>query len=383
MVSISLVKRRYRLADGTKAESKTWYAQIRWSNPRASYLRDTGSTARREAQSIANRLAREIEENELRDLYKPRHTLEGMFSTWIEESGKELRSGKDIKWQITLLLEVMGGKTPIKDISNKTIHEFVQGAKERKKSHTVINRCLTRLRATLNYAARKWEAPVSNKIDWPSHFGKEPKVREIYLSPEDARRFMERLPNHIALAMAFSLYTGMRLTELSTLTWEQIDFDRGTASVDTKGGGRRTVWLSKKAVSLLELCPRQRASIFDLENRRKHWERVRKEMGRPEIHWHDLRAMTATWARQYAGKDLRLIGQAMGHSDTKVTERYARVVDREIATMLDMLPDLGEPMQAKAQIEQTSTTNNGGRRRLMDATKSNRIKEFSGRGEGI
>jgi site-specific recombinase XerD len=37
---------------------------------------------------------------------------------------------------------------------------------------------------------------------------------------------------------------------------------------------------------------------------------------------------------------MRLIQATLGHSDAKVTERYARVIDREIVTMLDKLPDI-------------------------------------------
>jgi hypothetical protein len=39
-------------------------------------------------------------------------------------------------------------------------------------------------------------------------------------------------------------------------------------------------------------------------------------------------------------RDLSLIGKALGHSGTQVTERYARVVDQEIVEMLNQLPDI-------------------------------------------
>jgi len=52
----------------------------------------------------------------------------------------------------------------------------------------------------------------------------------------------------------------------------------------------------------------------------------------------------ATWSRQFAKADISLISKALGHSGTQVTERYARVVDREIVEMLDQLPDI-TPLQ--------------------------------------
>jgi len=70
----------------------------------------------------------------------------------------------------------------------------------------------------MNYAAEMWEESI-RVISWRKMMQEEGSTREVYLSPEEARRLMERLPSHIALAFAFSLYTGMRLDELETLIW--------------------------------------------------------------------------------------------------------------------------------------------------------------------
>jgi len=345
MSSVCIFKRKRK----GKPE-KIYTAQIRFgeSHGGATYWRSTGVTDRREAEAIARRIAREIEENELPRRGVEILTVADMFSRWIDERGHELRSGKDIKWQIEMILRLVGGTKEVRELGNKDINAFVQDAKLEKAGPVVINRCLGRLRATLNYAAEMWEEPVK-VISWKKLMQDEPNDREIYLSPEEARRLMEILPLHIGLAMAFSLYTGMRLDELTTLTWDRVDWERGAAAVFTKGRGkeliRRTVWLSGKAVAILirireMLAKTDSGSVFDLTNRRKHWEKARVAIGRSDVTWHDLRGMTATWSRQYAGKDIRLISQALGHSDTKVTERYARVVDREIVEMLDQLPDI-------------------------------------------
>ena len=50
---------------------------------------------------------------------------------------------------------------------------------------------------------------------------------------------MELLPQHIAMAFAFTLYTGCRLDELETLTWDRVDRGRSAAIVITKGRGTR------------------------------------------------------------------------------------------------------------------------------------------------
>lgn len=323
--------------------AKVFTAQIKFAGG-ARYLRSTGETDKRKAEAVARRMMAEIEAKELPRRGVEILTVETMFSRWIVEHGQSLRSGKDIKWQVEKILRFIGGAREVRDLSNKDINGFVQDAKAEGAGAVTINRCLETLRAVMNYAAMRWEEPVK-VIAWKTMRLKEAKAREVYLSPEEARRLMAILPEHIALAFAFTLYTGMRLNELETLRWEQIDLERGLATVETKGGGTRPVWLSGKALVILRglkaTAPFRISRVFDLTNRRKHWEAARNEIGRPDVHWHDLRAMTATWARQHSGqKDLSLIGKALGHSGTQVTERYARVVDREIVQMLDQLPDI-------------------------------------------
>jgi integrase len=335
--------------------SKFYTAQIRIGNEkgRATYLRSTGATDRREAEAVARRLMREI----IEDLKSPQPepekeddhlTLADMFSNWIMERGHELRSGKDIKWQVSLILELIGGNRKARDIGNKEVSAFVRDAKVRGYGPVPINRCLSRIRATMNYAALRWEEPIK-VISWMKMMEDEVEARDVYLSPDEARSLMKLLPSHIALAFAFTLYTGCRLDELETLTWDRVDRNRSAAIVITKGRGtrerKRTVWLSQKAIAILIECAAQQGEdpagpVFDLTNRRKHWEKARAAIGRKDVTWHDLRGMTATWSRQYAKADIRLISATLGHSDTKVTERYARVIDQEIVAMLDQLPDV-------------------------------------------
>lgn len=401
MVSISLVKRKYRDKAGRETTTKDWYAQIRFTEPNASYLRSTGTPDKRKAAEAARRLAHEIEESELPARGKPIFTLEGMFSKWIAEYGKDLRSGKDIAWQIKLILEIMGGETLIKTITNKTVHGFVQGAKERGKSEIVINRCLTQLRLTLRYAGKKWEAPVSDKIDWQDHFAKEPEEKEMYISPQEARLFVEVLPPHIGLAFAFSYYTGCRLNEMETLAWEKsaasdtcVDFEERVAIVKTKGRGKKPTYrllrLSDKALTILRTIqqmpkplPKRRmrraepnpSAVFNLENRRKHWERARKIVGREDIVWHGIRHSFGTETSRRAKAGEKLIGKMLGHAPGgDATHRYIHVMADDVYEALEHLPDIGMPkllMHANGQVMQTLEANNNAQKveKDVDAAK--------------
>jgi integrase len=362
MPSIYVFRRKWKDKEGKQQIAKEFSAEIRFSGG-ARYLRRTGETEERRAKAAARGLAADIEAKELPRRGKEVMTLGKMFAKWGMEKGNELRSGKDVAWQIEKLMQFIGEAREVAEIGNKDVNGFVQDAKLAGHGPVVINRCLERLRATMNFAAKRWEEPV-RVIDWREFRQKEPKAREVYLSPPEARRLMEALPKHIALAFAFTLYTGCRLNEMQTLRWDWIDFGRGVANVVTKAQGAeivtRLLWLSEKAMRVLHgvgvppeieigaCVPIERVRVFTLTNRRRHWEAARKKIGREDLHWHDIRAMTASWARQYTRADNTLIAETLGHSDVEVTRRYTRVVDREIVEMLNQLPDIDVAESATA-----------------------------------
>jgi len=59
--------------------------------------------------------------------------------------------------------------------------------------------------------------------------------------------------------------------------------------------------------------------------------------GKPTVRVHDLRHCFATMAIN-AGAPLFVIGKLLGHSDSKMTERYSHVLDQ---TMLDASEKVG------------------------------------------
>jgi len=356
MPSIHVYRRKWRDKQKREIVAKTYSAQIRFSREGRAFLRDTGETNERKAREAARRIADKIAETELVARASDVLTVKRMFAKWVDEYGHRLRSADDIKWQIQKLADGVGLETEVETISNKTIHGFVQGQKAVGASVFVVNRCLETFRSILNYAALRWEAPVK-VIAWKSFMQREPRERNVYLSPEEARALVAACPRHIGLAVLWSLYTGARLDETQTLTWERVDRRHGFVEVLTKAKGEepvyRTIWLSDKSDSVLRSASCDETGhpklvfegqlVFDLTNRRRHWEAARKAIGRPELRFHDLRHVCASWLRQYARSDLKLIGRAVGHSNASTTSRYAHVHDLEVVEAFKRLPDLGLP----------------------------------------
>jgi hypothetical protein len=161
MPSVIVVKRTRKDKDGRTVTDAKYSAQIRFGHPHnASYLRSTGEADRRKAEAAARKIAKTIEENELPRRGTEILTVEDMFAKWIEEHGKNLRSGKDLAWQIKKILQHISGTRPVSELGSKDINGFVQDAKEQGDSAVTINRCLETFRAVMNYAADRWEEPV-------------------------------------------------------------------------------------------------------------------------------------------------------------------------------------------------------------------------------
>ena len=135
------------------------------------------------------------------------------------------------------------------------------------------------------------------------------------------------------------LLTGARKTEIVALSWHEVDFSRKRlvlAPERTKAGnktGERRIALSAAAASVLEEQPGREGWVFPsvrgdghVTGVQKAWERVRAAAGLSSVRLHDLRHSFASFAVAN-GASLYLVGKALGHADTRTTERYAHLTD--------------------------------------------------------
>jgi integrase len=192
-----------------------------------------------------------------------------------------------------------------------------------------INRCLSVLRGAHRRAGARWGCP-SHLIDWRDLRTREAKERVVWATREEAVALVGHCPDHIALIVEWSLYTGLRKRE--TLSLMRTDFDpaRGSVEVIVKGGSKRIVQLSQAALDVLARAPILASGrMFDRTNLRKHFIAACAKAGLKDFHFHDLRHTFATWLRQ-GGAPLEVVSRALGHSSIHVTQKYAHVDDKEV-----------------------------------------------------
>lgn len=164
--------------------------------------------------------------------------------------------------------------------------------------------------------------------------------REHYLDGDELQRLLSVLrtdENRAVCRIAlFLLSTGARLNEALSATWAHVDRETRVwriPATNSKSRRMRSVPLNDSALEVLEQVGTEGKYdhvFINLETEKpyttiaKVWERLRNAAGLPQLRLHDLRHSFASFLVN-SGRTLYEVQKVLGHSDTKVTERYAHL----------------------------------------------------------
>lgn len=202
------------------------------------------------------------------------------------------------------------------------------------------NRALDVLRQIMNFAIACGHID-RNPVQGVKRNRRRPFTR--FLSREEIGRLHNALDEHggegdaqQADIIRLLLLTGCRRSEIVQLRWSEVRCDM-LALVDSKTGSR-TVPLNTQARCILERQPRS-GSAFVFPSPRdparprgvqlKLWDRVRRDVGIEDVRLHDLRHTHASHAVM-SGVPVPVVSRMLGHSNVRMTLRYAHLGDREI-----------------------------------------------------
>ncbi len=177
------------------------------------------------------------------------------------------------------------------------------------------------------------------------------------LSPEEAGRLME-IPADDALAVRdkaiFELFysSGLRLSELTGLALDDIDFGDATVRVTGKGSKTRVVPVGRHALNAVRQWLQKRASLLGagggdalfvnrsgtqlgprgVQHRITHWG---LKLGlASHVHPHTLRHSFASHVLQSSG-DLRAVQEMLGHASISTTQVYTHLDFQYLAKVYD------------------------------------------------
>lgn len=168
----------------------------------------------------------------------------------------------------------------------------------------------------------------------------QPLPKERYLTRDEARALLKaaRRFSHVRAFIALSLATGARQSALLELTWNRVDFRRGTISLalndvlDETRKRRATVPMTRRARRYLRVLHAARTCdhVIEWGGRRvlsvkKGFAAAAGRSGLEGITPHILRHTAASWMAE-RGVPIFNIAKYLGHSDSRITEkRYAKL----------------------------------------------------------
>lgn len=174
-------------------------------------------------------------------------------------------------------------------------------------------------------------------------------ARENYVDAEEAARLIAAAEGsrnkHLADIIRLLLLLGMRVSELLSMRWENVDTQKRELFIPTsKTGKSRRLPLPKAAVDVIDGLPRPAGAMYLFPNPRnpkrhlttiKHgWQAVREAAGLESLRIHDLRHSAASaWINN--GVSLATVGKLLGHANLASTARYSHIADDTLMTAVE------------------------------------------------
>ncbi len=202
------------------------------------------------------------------------------------------------------------------------------------------NNALKLLRQILNFAIARGHLQSNPARDIRPN--RRPKLTR-FLSTDEIARLHRVLDGHAGAGgraqadiIRLLLLTGCRRNEIVRLRWAEVDGD--TLALGETKTGPRTVPLNRQARAILERQPREESPFVfpsPLDPSRPRgphlglWYRARREAGIQDVRLHDLRHTHASHAVMN-GVPVPVVSRLLGHSNTRMTLRYAHLGDRDI-----------------------------------------------------
>ena len=212
---------------------------------------------------------------------------------------------------------------------------FISELKKAGLKTPTIRRYLATLSSLLSFAERSGWVLQNPILHLDKRAIPEAQPRTRFLSRDEYRRLLAASSPHLRPLIEMAVETGMRLEELLSLKWEQVDLDRREVRLTvTKSSQPRVIPLSERAVAVLVAGTRgRRASPYVFINSatgeryrriQRPFRTVCRRVGLQDLRFHDLRHTFASWAVQ-SGVDLYPLSRILGHSTLQMTARYTHL----------------------------------------------------------
>lgn len=269
-----------------------------------------------------------------------------VYSPWVREHRKSAEATiKMLSGIFAHFLPRVAATLTVDEIEAWRSRKMRDGAKP-----STVNRQLTALLALLNWAVKR-EILESNPLSKLERLSERSNGKVRYLSEDERARLLsaiESRTDRMKPLVVLSLNTGARRGALFALRWSDIDFGQRMLYLraeDAKTGKFQAVPLNAKAIDALAewkekadgdlVFPSPRGGGI-LDNVKKAWASILREARIENFRWHDMRHDFASQLVM-KGVDLNTVRELLGHTDMKMTLRYAHLAPEAKARAVEVL----------------------------------------------
>ncbi len=332
--------------------------------------RSTGVSNRRVAEDIYSKARIEIREGRyFQQDQSHKKTFRDMTIKYMAEYAIKKAPKSMLRDTISLkhLLPVFGTKL-LSQITANQVNSYKVMRRNEGASASSINKELAFAKHSFNIAIRTWEWIKENPFIRVS-MEKLPAQRVRYLTAEEFDRLYNSCNERLKPIVLLAAYTGMRKDNILSLTWQQVDINRGVITLEhTKNGERLGLPMHEQVKELLSKLKRVRhissfyvfnssqGTKIDESKVGKWFRQALRESGIENFRFHDLRHTFASWLVQN-GVDLYRVQQLLGHKTGDMTRRYAHLAPDNLRTAINSLNHSGTAIKTAIGVKDESHEN--------------------------
>lgn len=364
-----------------------WFAEIRWKDK-------SGEIHRKRFSDKKQTVVKFKLENFKRQLIISDGNIKNSDVTFKEFSErwmndilkKQLKPTSYNRKEVTLEHQVYPyiGSTPINQITHTDIQKMVNGLSDNglsystvKKAYEAVNQCFRqyRIKTTSSYNPCEGIAlPTNTRQNTADILFFNEEQREL-IKQEAIRTYSNgKSVYRLGYSIILIMYTGMRIGELLALTWNDIDFDDGTITInknavvvkDENGNYKLVNQKSTKTASSCRVIPMTkmaRTSLVELlkvtgncdyvmstrnnhqvspRNINRMFHNILKQTGISQEYGAQcgVHTLRHTFASMLFGNgcSVKVVSDILGHSDTKITENiYIHLIqEQKVKAILDI-----------------------------------------------
>jgi len=265
---------------------------------------------------------------------KPKHSWQEAVVRWLKETSDKASHRDDVsklKW-----LDRYLGSLMLDQITPQVISD-IKDARIKEATKSTANRYLALIRSILIRSRDEWE--WCDKVPKVKLY-KEPTGRVRFITPDQVKVLLGKLPLHQRDMVLFALQTGLRQNNVLMLEWSNINLDTAHMWVladESKNGDFISVPLSIQAMEVLHRQKGKHAvRVFTYNGKplasanTRSWRAALERAGIENFRWHDLRHTWASWHRMN-GTPTHELKQLGGWKSNVMVERYAHLASDHLS----------------------------------------------------